>query len=269
MNQITIASITLLTLSSISMIQAAPVTISGNQTLQGQTGVGELIATNNGAGNNATAIQLRNGYTLTIEDGAIVNLSSGINISQGVNGNGANLTMEVGSTLNVGSGLSMSGNATGGTSFITMEGGVLDVGGNFGAGSQYAASFTIEGDDATIDVGGNVNAYENSVFNFNLGTGGVSSIDAEGTMTITSGASLVVDGSAYSGSSSITLFQFATDSLTGIFDVADITLTELDGYSLVYGADSIYLAIPEPSSFVFGAGILAFGAVLLRRPRVS
>lgn len=241
----------------------ATITISGNQSLQGQTGEGELVADNNdNGGNSATAIQLRNGYTLTVEDGAIVNLISGMNISQGVNGDGANITQNAGSTVNIGSSLSMSGNATtGGTSFYTMKAGsTLDINGNMGVGSAFAATFAVEGSGSTIGVGGTVTAFENSTFKFTLDETGVSSIDATGVMTIVSGASLKIDAASYTGGEAdITLFSYDSLSDATTFDLT-VTGLDVDDYTLTYGADSLVLSvIPEPATI----GMLGLGAVAL------
>lgn len=266
---ITLTSIaTIGLLASAATSQAATITIGGNQTLSGPTNEGELVAANNGAGNSATALQVKNGYTLTVESGAIVNLGQAINMSQGTpKGNdGANITQKAGSTVNIGSTLSMSNNASdGNTSLYTMEGGLLDITTNMNVGSAFDATFAIEGSDATVNVGAAINASDKSTFSFDLGTAGVSSIDADGDMTIVSGAKLLVDGLSYEGSANtITLFSFAslTDATT-----FDVTIDNLAGYSLVYGTDSIYLAVPEPSSFALLGGCFALTSVMLRRRR--
>ena len=252
MKKMILASVGVLALTAMfTTAQAAVITIGGNQALQGQTGVGELVEANNGAGNSATAIQLRNGYTLTVETNAVVNLTSGMNISQGVNGDGANITIDDGGTLNIGTSLSMSGNATsGGTSFFTMAaGGTLDITDNMTVGTAFDATFEVVGAGSTIDVGGAVNAKVNSIFDFTLDETGVSAIDVTGDLTITAGSALNVDYSAYTGTDeTVTLFTLTdTSVVTG--------LDNWEGASLV--GNNVVVAIPEPATI----GMLGLGTV--------
>lgn len=256
-------------LATFTAAQAATITISGNQVLQGQTNSGELVSTNNGANNNSTAIQVRNGYTLTVETGATVNTTSGINVSQGVNGNGANITQDSGSNVNIGSTLSMSNNVTtGGTSFYTIAGGTLDITSNLNVGTAHAATFAVQGDSSTVNVGGALNAELNSIFNFAFGATGTNAIDVTGAFILDTGASLGVDGSSYTGGAG-TISLFSYGSREGTDEFAE-SVTGFTGFTtdVVYGVDSVDLvltAIPEPSTSLMG--LLGLGSIMLRRRR--
>jgi len=259
-------------LASSSALQAATVVLNQNTQLAGQTGVGELVMANNGGptnqnNNNATGIQVRNGYSLTIETGAIVNSNGALNISQGQAGSGANVTQQAGSTLNLGTSLSMSGNGTGGTSFFTTSG-TLDIGNNLNAGLEFTSTFTVAGDTAAITVGGNVNAEANSIFAFNLAAAGVSEIDAAGAFNLTSGAALNVNGSSYTGGAgTINLFSYASAGSATEFaeNVSGFTNFTTDVVYTGTGVDLVLTAIPEPSSALLAS--LGAAGMLLRRRR--
>ncbi|MFC5051823.1 PEP-CTERM sorting domain-containing protein [Rubritalea spongiae] len=250
-------------LASIATSNAAAIAISGNQILAGQGNSGELVGTN-----NATAIQVRNGYALTVEDAAVVNLTSGINISQGVNGSGASITQLGTSDVNVGGNLSLSGNATGGTSSYTMSGGTLDITGDFNSGANYAATFAIVGNSAAVNVGGVLNANTDSLFDFTFGATGMNAINVTGVMSIFSGSELSIDGSSYTGGAgTINLFSYGS---AGTADEFAETISGFSGYNtdVVYGAtgvDLVLSAVPEPSSSVLLCGGL--GLLALRRRR--
>jgi hypothetical protein len=255
-------------LVSVASSHAATITISGNQILGGQSSSGEL----SGTSNSATALQIRNGYTLTVLSDATVDLQKAINISQGVDGDGASITQNAGSTVNVGTSMSMSGNATGGTSFYTMEGNsTLIISEDLDIGSEYDATFAIDNSSdglATVSVGGNLNAEANSIFDFTLGATGFDAIDIDGTMTIVSGAELIIDGSSYTGGAgTISLFSYASladetefiETITGFGSLtADIVYTDT-GIDLVL--------VPEPSTFALFGGLFVFASVVLRRRR--
>jgi hypothetical protein len=219
--------------------------------------------------NNLT---MRNGHVLTIDNSGFelfVDGGSAINMGQGGSTtDGSTINLVAGELRGTGT-LTMSNNTDDyGTSFFNLSGtGILNFG-TLSVGSAAAATFSVTGSSATATLSGAVNAYAQSTFSFILDDTGVSSINAGGTMTIVSGAELLIDGSSYTGGAgTISLFSYASltdetefiETITGFGSLtADIVYTDT-GIDLVL--------VPEPSTFALFGGLFVFASVVLRRRR--
>jgi hypothetical protein len=244
-----------------------------NTTLDGGgTGVTVLGGTFTGGDVQVNNLTLRNGHILTIDNSGFelfVDSGSAINMGQGGDTtDGSTINLIAGTLRGTGT-LTMSNNTDDyGTSFFNLSGtGILNFG-TLSVGSAAAATFSVTGSSATATLSGAVNAYAQSTFSFILDDTGVSSINAGGTMTIVSGAELLIDGSSYTGGAgTISLFSYASladetefiETITGFGSLtADIVYTDT-GIDLVL--------VPEPSTFALFGGLFVFASVVLRRRR--
>ncbi|CAA6677596.1 MULTISPECIES: PEP-CTERM sorting domain-containing protein [unclassified Lentimonas] len=252
---------------------------SGNGFIMDGAGTGVTVLAD--AAGFASAANVRGGHQFTISTDLTV--GSNLNLGRGNDANGSAVFQTAG-TVSLG-GMDMSGNATaGGDSAYTISGGSLtigsadtfDVGGDGGTGTlgggSDVATFSIVGNSATVSATSNILARASSVFNFTLGATGIDAIDTTGSLNISTGASLNIFGAAYTGGSGdITIFEAAT--MTGAFDVADITVTgfgtEGVDWTLTQNAlgsgDVVLTIVPEPSTFALLGGLFALTAVMVRR----
>lgn len=203
-------------------------------------------------------LQIRGGHILNILSGASLNVSG--NINMGAAGSGT--VYQTGGSVDVDDSLFMVGSHS---ASYTISGGSLTTDG-ISVGTLAASTFAIEGDTASVEVAGALNANAFSTFGFTLGMTGVDTIDSITTMTIVSGAGLVIDGSSYTGGAgTISLFSYS--------DLADATefAESISGFGsltadVVYTATGIDLVlIPEPGTYALLGGMLALTAVIMRR----
>ncbi|MDP4777216.1 MAG: sulfatase-like hydrolase/transferase, partial [Opitutales bacterium] len=234
-------------------------------------GTGETLLTGGIDPGDVNAFNVRNGHIFNIDNaGGTFSVNNNLNLGRGVEADGSTINQLAG-TVNLG-GMDMSGNETGGTSTYTISGGALNIGsadtldvggdgltGNVGGGSDVS-TFAIVGDTATVSVTSDILARASSVFSFTLGATGIDAIDTTGNLAVSSGATLTVDGSSYSGgAATIPLFTYASRT-----DATEFTSGSISGFGslvvdVVYDADSIDLVLTSVS----GLQINSFTADLL------
>jgi hypothetical protein len=226
-------------------------------------GAGTGVTTLGGSLDRAVnSLHVRNGHTFNIDTTANLTSDFAIRIGEVISASLSTINL-VSGELSAGSEFSMSSSVGAGTSVFNISGGSLTVA-SLLVGSSAVATFAVDGDAGSVSALGDVAAYANAIFSFALGGTGISSIDSTGALLISDGASLVIDGSGYTGGEAdFTLFSFASHS--GSFASGDITVTGLGvegtDWTLTQGADSIALnVIPEPATLglitCFGLGML-------------
>lgn len=218
-------------------------------------GTGETLLTGGIDPGTVNAFNVRGGHIFNIDnDGGTFSVSNNLNLGRGVEADGSEINQLAGA-VNLG-GMDMSGNETGGTSTYMISGGALNIGsadtldvggdgiaGNVGGGSDVS-TFAIVGDSATVSATSDILARASSVFSFTLGATGIDAIDTTGVITISSGATLTIDGSSYTGGAgTIPLFTYGSRT-----DATEFTTENISGFGslvadVVYDADSIDLVL--------------------------
>lgn len=211
------------------------------------------------AGNNA------DGGTVRISGGAI----SATNFQAATaTGSTGHLTISGGTfTVNNSTWLSATGTVTGTSSTLNISGGTFDWGTNLNLGTTGTNVATVSGSAGTMS-GTKINAGGGTSFIFNLDSEDVSAFTGTGTLNITAGASLLVDGTAFTGSlGSITLFNF--DQITGSFG-ENVTFQNFGSLnpqlSQVGGS---MMVIPEPRVYGLAIGLFALVWIVVRRRLVK
>jgi hypothetical protein len=176
-------------------------------------GAGDAVTLLSGGTNvTAGAFNLRNAHVFTNDNAnGTFSVVNNINMGRGtlVDSNNVATIVHLAGTIS-GQLLDLSGNATGNKSFYEISGGNLELGSGINLGGFYDSTFSVVGNVATVTVA-SVIAQDTGDFKFTMGADGVTAIDASGNMAITSGAELIVDGSAYTGgTNTIPLFSYAS-----------------------------------------------------------
>ncbi|MGJ8640512.1 MAG: sulfatase-like hydrolase/transferase [Opitutaceae bacterium] len=231
---------------------------SGSHSARMQGDSGDSVTVLSGGNTHSmNAINVRSGHTFTIDNaGGTLTGAGNFNFARGAAGDGSIVNQLAGAVVL--GGLDMSGNVTGGDSIYTISGGSLTIGsadtfdvggdglsGNVGGGSDVSV-FAIEGDSATVSVSNDILARTSSVFSFTLGATGIDTIDTTGSITISSGATLTVEGSSYSGGNA-TIPLFTYGSRADATEFSTETISGFSGYTVdvVYDADSIDLVLSD------------------------
>jgi hypothetical protein len=220
------------------------------------------------------SLHVRDGHTFNIEMGTADTLVSdfAFRIGEDSTIGGSTVSMTSG-TVTVGSVFSMSSDATASecqTSSFTISGGSLTAD-TLTVGTGAAATFAIDGSDATVSFTGAMLAGANSTFEFTLGAAGIDAIDSTGVLTVISGANLVVDGAAYTGGNGTSVTLFDAASMTGTFAYSVVGMgVEGTDWTITQGTngDVVLNVIPEPATI----GMLGLGALitlLIRRMQRS
>jgi len=154
-----------------------------------------------------------------------------------------------------------------GVSQLNITGGSLSVGDDL---QVYVNSVVkVTGNSATINVVDDTDLAATSGFTFDFNSGTAVSLWNTADLLIASGASLDVIGLSSLTAGDYDLFAYST--ITGSFDVSDITITGLGGGlsgSILSDGDSVYLnVIPEPGTYALLCGLLSLCCVMLRRRR--
>jgi hypothetical protein len=208
-------------------------------------------------------------------------------VSQG-SGNLGTVNQSAGSlsvtTLNIGAGAgSGEYNMSGGT--LTTGATFLDIGSkgafNISGGTLTSAhrmgvtgTFTITGNDATINVH-QMRDFENTgLFEFAFDSDGVSTIASDSWVDFSS-ASILIDGANYEGGvGDFVLVSADDDLLDGGFDTSKMTVVgfgeEGVGWNLTQDLDAntvTFTVVPEPGTYALLGGLLALGYVMVRRRR--
>jgi hypothetical protein len=230
--------------------------------------------------------------TAVVTNGRTANISSSISerpsiIRIGNNANGGFLNITAGSieanNLQIASANASNGtvNLSGGTLTLTnvfqvasntataaegnlnLSGGTLNWGTGLTVGLSGTGNLSVTGDSGSYS-GAVLNAAGGSTFTFVLGADGVSSLNGTGNLTISAGASIVVDASAYTGTTPFTLISWG-GTRSGSFD--NVTITGISG-SLVYDdtLKNLYV-IPEPSQTAAVLSLGVFALAFCRRSR--
>jgi hypothetical protein len=204
------------------------------------------------------SIHVRDGHTFNIDITAgTLNSDFAFRIGEDSTIDGSTVNLTDGA-VTVATDFSMSSGSANGTSFFTATGGSLTAA-SMTVGTGAAATFSLVGDDATVDVSGALTAGAYSAFSFTFDETGVSTINSA-TLTIDTAATLTVDGTSYTGGAAdFVLFDATT---TGSFtDVSVTGFGVLDtDYTLTQDATGITLTvIPEPATI----GLLGLGTVAL------
>lgn len=222
------------------------------------------------------------GYgTLLFNAGGSLNLTGSMDVMRRATGSMPNavgtLTMTGGTLTSAGGmyvGVGGAGNTGASSGTATISGGTYTGAVSIGSISVSTAvgSFNVVGTSAVVGDGGvarsfSVNPY--GTLGFTLGAAGVSTLNyAASTVSFANGSSIVIDGSAYTGTGG-DLVLINGGTLTG---TAARTFTGFSGFTpeLIYnegGSGDLVLrltAIPEPAMITLGAGWIVFG---LRRKR--
>ena len=155
-----------------------------------------------------------------------------------------------------------------GVSQLNITGGSLSVGDDLQV--QGASVVSVTGNSATINVVDDTDLAATTGFTFDFNSGTAVSLWNTADLIIASGASLDVIGLSSLTAGDYDLFAFS-NTISGAFDVSDITITGLSGGlsgSILSDGDSVYLnVIPEPGTYALLGGLLALGHVMLRRRR--
>jgi hypothetical protein len=154
-----------------------------------------------------------------------------------------------------------------GVSQLNISGGSLSVGDDLQVYGNSVVKVT--GNSATINVVDDTDLAATSGFTFDFNSGTAVSLWNTADLLIASGASLDVLGLSSLTAGDYDLFAFST--ISGSFDVSDITITGLGGGlsgSILSDGNNVYLnVIPEPSTYALLGGLLALSHVMLRRRR--
>jgi len=152
-----------------------------------------------------------------------------------------------------------------GVSQLNITGGSLSVGDDFQV--QGGSVVKVTGNSATINVVDDTDLAATSGFTFDFNSGTAVSLWNTADLLIASGASLDVIGLSSLTAGDYDLFAFST--ISGSFDVSDITITGLGGGlsgSILSDGNNVYLnVIPEPSTYALIGGLLALSSVMMRR----
>lgn len=246
----------------------------------GSPGNNEQLATIN----NGDTVSLASDYTGTNTYNLVVGGNSTLNASAAFTATG--LTIQNTGTVNLTGGAftlpqtSVSNNGVGAAGFLNIQiGGTLNISGGshiFNERSIINGTFQVDGSESTIRM--NQIGAPGGTFDFIFDSGGVSSITGDlGFSWLAIGDTTVtVDGSAFSGTGSFTLFDSESN---GVMPTADkYTISGFGGEGVGWNLvitdnasgsglrDTVVLnIIPEPSS----AGLLgiALAGLLLRRRR--
>ena len=169
-------------------------------------------------------------------------------------------------TVTFGSNFQVASIGAGSKAEYTISGGTLSgPAGNIAVGTQGAGLFHVSGDTATV-LANSMNIGATATLRFTLGAGGASPIAINAGVTIADGATLIVDGAAFTGSlGSISLIQAA--GITGGFG-DNVTFENFGALtpelSQVGGSLTV---IPEPRVYGLALCLLAFAGIFLRRLR--
>lgn len=187
-----------------------------------------------------------------------------IQIASGPNSTG--FVTQTAGTVTVGNNLQIASNNAGATAEYTISGGTLaGPSANIAVGTMANGLFHVSGDSASISANA-MNIGATATLRFTLAEAGVTPIAINEGVTITDGATLIVDGAAFTGSlGSITLLQ-ATGITGGFGD--NVTFENFGALtpelSQVGGS---LMVIPEPRVYGLALGLLAFAGIVLRRLR--
>jgi hypothetical protein len=173
--------------------------------------------------------------------------------------------------------LTSSSASTAATRFAVNSGGSFDIsGGTFADGGRLSVhgTFTITGNDATINLHQMRNFENTGVFEFAFDSDGVSTIASDSWLDFSS-ASILIDGANYEGGAGdFVLVSADADLLEGGFDTSKMTVggfgEEGVGWNLTQDLDAntvTFTVIPEPGTYALLGGLLALGHVMLRRRR--
>jgi hypothetical protein len=222
------------------------------------SGAGTGITTLAGVDRDVSSLHVRDGHTFNINlTNNTVTVANAFRIGETSTTNNSSAYLYSGN-VSVGTVFSMSSETDSATSFFTATNGSLSAA-TMKIGTIAEATFTIDGDEADIDVSGALTAGANSIFQFLFDETGVSTIDA-GSLTIDNSATLFIDGTDYSGgNASFTLFDATiTDSFSNV-TVNGFGTLDID-YTLTQTDSAITLnVIPEPATF----GLMGLGSVAL------
>lgn len=187
-----------------------------------------------------------------------------IQIASGPNSTG--FVTQTAGTVTVGNNLQIASNNAGATAEYTISGGTLaGPSANIAVGTMANGLFHVSGDSASISANA-MNIGATATLRFTLAEAGVTPIAINEGVTITDGATLIVDGAAFTGSlGSITLLQ-ATGITGGFGD--NVTFENFGALtpelSQVGGS---LMVIPEPRVYAFAFGLLALAGIGIRRFR--
>jgi hypothetical protein len=186
-----------------------------------------------------------------------------IQIASGLNSEGY-VTQSAG-MVTFGNNFQVASNSSGSVAEYMVSGGTLSGStGNIAVGTQGIGLFHVSGNSANISAG-SMNIGEGATMQFTFAEAGVTSIDLTAGLNITEGASLLIDGAAFTGSviGEIELFKFAT--INGSFG-ENVTFQNFGSLnpqlSQVGGS---LMVIPEPRIYALALGLLAFAWIALRR----
>jgi len=207
--------------------------------------------------------------TLTVNSGTQVS-SSTFNISTGsTGGNGTvNLygTLNVSGTTDTSIRLGSSPQNTQGTLNIYAGSSLTSAGGLTTSNVNGPYAINMNGSGSTFSLAKNLIANNASTtFSFLADEDGITTISSGMGISI-GGAALKLNLDAYTGSDNLVLFSGS--SITGTFASID-WLGSTQG-TLMYGADSIYIVVPEPSTAMFfGIGLFAIAMTRSTRRRAQ
>jgi hypothetical protein len=228
---------------------------NGNQVMNGAgTGITSLAGITRTVG----SLHVRDGHTFNINMTTNqITSSTAFRIGETSTTNASTVYLNSG-TVSVGTVFSMSSETDSATSFFTATNGSLSAA-TMKIGTIAEATFTLEGDESTIDVSGALTAGAYSTFSFQFDETGVSTISAD-SITIDNAATLLIDGADYTGgNASFTLFaatttdSFSNITVTGFGTIdTDYTLTQTDSAITLN-------VIPEPATI----GLMGMGTVAL------
>lgn len=208
--------------------------------------------------------------SLTVNSGATVS-SSTVNIATGSNGGNGTVnlygTMHASGTSDISIRLGNSTQNTQGTLNIFAGASLTSAGGLTTNNQNGPFAINVDGSGSTISLAGNVVANNNrTTFSFLADEGGVSTVFSSLNVNI-GGSALRLNIDDYLGTGNLVLFSGLT-GVSGTF--GSVTWLGSTQGTLVYGANSIYVVVPEPTTLGFlGLGVLALAMTNRRRRKVA
>jgi hypothetical protein len=201
--------------------------------------------------------------------GADLTVTSNLQIASGPNSEG--YVTHTAGTVTFANNFQVASINAGSVAEYTISGGSLSGGatGNIAVGTTGSGLFHVQGASASVS-SNSMNVGAGATIKFTMAASGVTAPSVTAQLSITDGATLVVDGAAYTGGpATITLVQFGT--ITGSFG-DNVTFQNFGALtpSLQANSDNLSLVVvPEPSMVALLAGLGGLCVAGLRRARRS
>ncbi|MBL7077566.1 MAG: hypothetical protein ISS31_08845 [Kiritimatiellae bacterium] len=147
------------------------------------------------------------------------------------------------------------GSASNGLGTVTISGGIANLGNGMSAGSIHGfGTVSIVGSTADINVTNTVTFHANSTLNCTFDSGGITTMDIDGVLTVNAGADLTVDVSSWPSNGTAGAQHDLVTFTTAPANEFNATVTGCaDGYMGVieYDNDSMFVIIVEDNAIIY------------------